>query len=93
MIDFGICLIMEGGWFEWLLTYCGWLLGFLKGANLALLRFRVMSRKLTIWWLTCAVMFNPICWKGVPVSLYNSCLVQGNCCRYWSKIHISDTDI
>ena len=64
LMDLGTCLMMEGGWFERLLMYRGSLFGFLYGVNLPLFKLRMMSRKLTIWWLsTSTVIFRPICLK------------------------------
>ena len=39
--------MMDGGWFDRLLTYKGSLFGFLYGVNLPLVKSNVMSRKFT----------------------------------------------
>ena len=36
LIDFGICFMIAGGWFDWLFMYCGSLFGFLWGFEYAI---------------------------------------------------------
>ena len=59
----GICLMMEGGWFDLEFTYRGSLLGLLKGLYDPSLRLMVMSRKSTLFWLHITSIFKLCCWK------------------------------
>ena len=57
-IEFGSSLITDGGWLERRSIYSGSLLGFRYGENFSSCNFRVMSRKLTVWLLTSAVILH-----------------------------------
>ena len=49
-MDLGICLMIVGGWFELQWMYNGTLFGFMYGACVLSDKFKVLSKKLTVWW-------------------------------------------